>query len=144
MITVLLVRHADVDRPSASANPPLNPFGQRRAEDLARAVGAAGIASLFTSSMLRTQMTVEPLAKRLGVVPRLAPVPAAFAQQVLSGSEGAVVLVAGHSNTVPAMIAALRGVPVEIDVREFDNLFVVAIHRPDEVSVLQLKYGVPS
>src|SRR3954449_783854 len=107
MITVLLVRHADVDVPPGSSDPPLNAAGQARAKALLHVVEPAGITALFTSTLLRTKQTVEPLASVLGIVPRLAPEPPEFANLVLSGVAGPTVLVAGHSNTIPLMIAAL-------------------------------------
>jgi hypothetical protein len=67
-------------------------------------------------------------------------------EQVRSGTAGAVVLIVGHSNTVPEMIAAFD-VPNPIgpiDEREFDNLFVVSVPPLGQASVLRLKYGKPS
>jgi phosphohistidine phosphatase SixA len=146
MITVLLVRHADIDLPARSGNPSLNSAGRARAETLAQLVGSAGITTVFTSSLLRTKQTVEPVVARLGLSPREAPAPDALAQEVASGADGGVVLIAGHSNTVPEMITAL-GVPPPapvIDEREFDNLFVVTVAKPGEAGAIRLKYGKPS
>jgi phosphohistidine phosphatase SixA len=146
MITVFLVRHADIDLPPASGsdNPPLNSLGRARAEVLARVVGAAGIETLFTSSFVRTKQTVETLATRFHLQPREASSPTVLASEVLSGQAGRVILIAGHSNTVPEMIAALGGPPLTIGHREFDNLFLVTVTRPHELGLVHLKYGVQS
>jgi len=146
MTTVLLVRHADIELPPHSDDPPLSSAGRERAETLAHVVGAARVTTVFTSSRLRTKQTAEPLVARIGVPPRETPPPAAFAQQVRSGIFGEMIMVVGHSNTVPQMMDAL-GVPPplpEIGEREFDNLFVVTVLQPGPASMAHLKYGTPS
>ena len=146
MITVILVRHADIDLPSRSSDPPLNAAGRRRAEMFAHVIGPAGATSLFTSTFLRTVQTVQPLATQAGLVPQPVPTPDEWAQQVVAGALGEVVVVAGHSNTVPEMLEAL-GVPPPappIGEREFDNLFVAAVASPGNAHVVHLRYGKPS
>jgi len=142
VITVLLVRHADIDLPPASGDPSLNDAGRRRAEALAHVVGPAGVTTVFTSTLRRTKETAEPTLKELGLSGRTMPAPATVAQQARAGELGAVVLIAGHSNTVPEVIAAL-GVPTPpvIGETEFDNLFVVTVTEPTGASLLALKYG---
>src|SRR5215212_9328068 len=95
MITVFLVRHADIDLPPApsSDNPPLNSAGRARAEVLAHVAGAAGIEAVFTSSFTRTKQTAEPLVERLNLQPKEAASPAVLADEVLSGTAGAVILI---------------------------------------------------
>lgn len=146
MITVVLVRHADIDLPPTSTDPPLNSAGHTRAEALAHVAGAASVTAVLHSPFLRTKQTVAPLAAQLGLQPQEAPAPAVLAQQVLSGELGEVILIAGHSNTVPQMIGAL-GAPAplpSIGEHEFDNLFVVAIAKPEQPGLLHLRYGPPS
>ena len=142
MRTVLFTRHADIDLPPTSSDPELNAAGAARAEALAHVVHAARVTSVFTSTLRRTKLTAAPLAARLGLRPAVAPPAAELAGQVLAGELGAVVLVVGHSNTVPEMIAAL-GVPAPptIGEREFDNLFVVTVADSGEASLLALRYG---
>jgi phosphohistidine phosphatase SixA len=145
MITVLLVRHADIDLPPQTTNPPLNAAGRHRAEDLARSAEGSGVSAIFTSTFLRTVETVGPLAARLSLVAPPVPPPAVLAQQVRAGALGATIVVAGHSNTVPEMISAL-GVPGPVPVigeRDFDNLFVVTVVG-GEAGLLRLKYGAQS
>jgi phosphohistidine phosphatase SixA len=143
MRTVLFTRHADIDLPPTSDDPELNATGTARAEKLAHTVGAAHVASVFTSTLRRTKLTAAPLADRLGL--RAEVVPDDLAGRVLAGELGAVVMVVGHSNTIPEMITAL-GVhtPPTIGEREFDNLFVVTVADGGEASLLALKYGKPS
>ncbi|HUR54238.1 MAG TPA: hypothetical protein VMZ71_08910 [Gemmataceae bacterium] len=69
-----------------------------------------------------------------------------FAQVVSSGTAGPVVLVAGHSDTIPQMMGPL-GVPGPLPVigeAEFDNLFAVTVAGPAQTVAVRLKYGKPS
>jgi broad specificity phosphatase PhoE len=145
MITVFLVRHADIDPPTAASsdNPPLNTLGRVRAQALAHTLKALPVSAIFTSSFLRTRQTVEPLAAQSGVLPREASSSADLARDIASGAAGAVVVVAGHSDTVPEIIAGLGAAPPTIHHREFDNLFVVLVGA-DEARLIRLKYGGPS
>ena len=143
MITVLLVRHADIDLPPVTADPSLNDAGRERAEALAHVVGTAGVNTVFTSSLTRTKETVEPILEVLGIGAREMPAAATVAQKARAGEFGAVVLIAGHSNTVPEVIAAL-GVPAPppvIGETQFDNLFVVTLIEPTGANLLALKYA---
>ena len=142
MTTVLLVRHADIDLPPSSDDPPLNSAGHERAEMLAHVAGGAGVTAILTSSLTRTKQTAGPLATRLGLGPREAPPPPVLASQLLSGTLGQVVVVAGHSNTVPQIIDALGGSAVSLVIREreFDNLYVVTAGTAG-FTLVRLKYG---
>jgi phosphohistidine phosphatase SixA len=150
MIKFLFVRHADVDTqpPSASSDPPgppLNAAGRSRAETLAHVVGAAGITHIFTSEFLRTQQTVDPVARKLGITHRVAP--EAQVRAMRSAVDGSVILIAGHSNTVPQMITSLGVLPAleNLGAHEFDNLFVVTIaSATGPAALVRLKYGEPS
>lgn len=145
MTTVIFARHADIDLPPTSSDPVLNAAGVTRAAELAHVVDAAHVASVFTSKLRRTKLTAAPLATRLGLRPENAPPPAELARQVLAGELGAVIMVVGHSDTIPAMIAALGVVaPPTISEREFDNLFLVTVAGSGEAALIALKYGLPS
>ena len=135
MTTVLLVRHADIDLPPSSDDPPLNEPGRHRAELLARIVAEAGVTAIVTSVFRRTKQTAQPLASRTQLHPVVAG--PGLADQIRSGSLGEVVLVVGHSNTVPPLVGELGGTPGPIGEREFDNLFVVAV----DAGGVRLKYG---
>jgi phosphohistidine phosphatase SixA len=144
MKKVLLVRHADIDLPPAGANPPLNAAGQLRAVELARLLRSAGVTAILTSNFIRTKQTVVPLSDQSGIDPQEAPAPTDLAAQVRSGSFGELVVIAGHSNTVPTMMEAL-GVPGPLPVigeREFDNLFAVVLDGSDgKGGMVHLRYG---
>jgi broad specificity phosphatase PhoE len=142
MISVLFVRHADIDLPPLSKDPPLNAAGLERAHALAHVAKMAGISAIFTSEFLRTKQTVMPLANLLGLPPR--EITEALLGEIRRGTLGNVVLIAGHSNTVPDMMAAL-GVPSPLPTigqREFDNLFVVTLMPSQgQAGLVGLHYG---
>jgi len=139
---VLAVRHADIDLPAASEDPELNAAGRARADDLAHAVAMSGVSTIFTSELTRTKQTVAPTARELGLLPRPAPPASTLAQEAQVGLFGAVVLVAGHSNTIPAILTAFGPTSVPtIGEREFDNLFVLTTHSANGPYLLHLRYG---
>jgi broad specificity phosphatase PhoE len=139
--TVLAVRHADIDLPPTNDDPPLNVAGRLRADALARLVRSAGVATILTSEFTRTQQTVAPLARQLGLTPRLGPSPALLAQQLRAGELGDVVLVAGHSNTIPEIATALGATaPPPITEGEFDNLYVATVFA-EAAHLVRLRYG---
>ena len=153
--TVYLVRHAE-KAATPAADPPLLEAGTKRAEELARTLGKAGIKAIYTSQYQRTKLTAEPLAKQLGMVSTAIPVkmstanPREISPQYLtemveriSSSASDSVLIVGHNNTVPAIIKALGGdiiVPT-IDETMFDDLFVVTVYAKGKAKVAHLKYG---
>ena len=64
---------------------------------------------------------------------------------IRDGHAGETVVVAGHSNTLPAIIAALGGpAGVEIADDDFDDLFVVTVPCGGDARVVRLRYGATS
>ena len=107
--TVILVRHAE-----RAAEPPRDPvlseLGAVRARDLAAALRDAGITSIITTQLARTQLTAKPIADAVAVAPIVVaaggPLAAhvdSVAAAVLRREPGEVVLVVGHSNTIPGL-----------------------------------------
>lgn len=139
--TVILVRHAEIN---SGQNPSLTVQGHQRAGALAHAVGPAGVNVIFTSEFLRTQQTADSAATQLGLTPVVLPAASVdeLVNQIKSDHQGEVVLIVGHSNTVPEIIEAL-GVssPPTIADTEFDNLFIVHRHRFGQTKLTHLKYG---
>jgi broad specificity phosphatase PhoE len=132
---VLLVRHAErADGGAApgatmtkSADPPLSAAGEARAAKLAAMLADAGINAIFSTELRRTQDTVKPLSQqiRVPVTTMRANDTAALAAKLKASHGNDIVLIAGHSNTVPDIIKALGGPAVTIPDSEYDNLFVL-------------------
>ncbi|MES2683460.1 MAG: histidine phosphatase family protein [Pseudomonadota bacterium] len=141
--TIILVRHAE-KAPAGGKDPALSPAGEARAQALAAALAGASVTTIFTSPYQRTQRTAQPLASAMGITPQVvdAAVPAVVSALKASAGEG-VVLVVGHSNTVPGIIAALGGpVLAELPEESFNQLFVLLPGSPPRL--VQALYGAAS
>lgn len=145
--TIILVRHAEKNIEPNNPDPDLSPAGQARAQELVRMFGDSGINALYATQYKRTQQSLKPLADRLGL-----PVNTVEAKktpdlirQILSDHRGQTILVSGHNNSVPEIIAALGGpqYPI-IPESEFDNLYIVTVYRTGKAKVVKMKYGAPS
>ena len=106
--TVYVMRHL---QKAAGEDPPLTEEGAILAKMVAAMFGGLdfGIKSVFATRTRRAQQTGEPLAKFVGVPVTLYDprnVPALVeAVKAVSGN----VLIVGHSNTVPDLVAAFGG-----------------------------------
>lgn len=147
---VVLVRHAE----KASApgpDPDLSEAGLARAAALVSALSDASVSSIITTQFQRTRATAAQLAKMLGLTPitvaagsELAAHAQATAKAVRARPAGEVVLVVGHSNTIPAIIGALGGPDLpELCESEYDNLFILQIDSARPARLLRTRYGAP-
>jgi phosphohistidine phosphatase SixA len=131
---VLLVRHAeradggaDAGSMTKPADPPLSTAGEARAARLATMLADAGIQAIFSTEYRRTQDTVRPLSQKIGVTVTTvrANDTAGLAQKLKSAHANDVVLIAGHSNTLPDIIKALGGPAITIGDGDYGDLFVL-------------------
>jgi 2,3-bisphosphoglycerate-dependent phosphoglycerate mutase len=145
--TVVVIRHAEKEA-STVVDPALSAAGEARAALLAQmfgnAKGAGRIDAIYVSPALRNRLTAAPLAGRLGIVPVVAPAddPKALARRVLRENSGGRVLIIGHSNTVPEIVAALAGrsdIP-KIDEQDFGVMYIVTVPRIGHANFVRLNY----
>ena len=111
-VAVFLLRHAETAEPTGSgSDPQLSDKGVERAMDLAQLLGKSGVTHLFATEFTRTQATLNPLASKLGLAVEEVPAGEAARQAELLRDlpPGSVAVVAGHSNTIPALVEALGG-----------------------------------
>jgi broad specificity phosphatase PhoE len=96
---------------------------------------------------MRTSQTLEPIAERLDleILVHEARDSKGLARRILTEHAGRVVLVSGHSNTVPEIVAALGAPePDPIDDAEYDDLYIVSVSGGGgEATVLHLHFGLP-
>jgi len=86
----------------------------------------AGVKDIFATEFQRTQDTAKPLAMKTGVAfEQVGSKDTALLISKIQSHPNDVVLVVGHSNTLPAILKALVGADVAIADNEYDNLFVV-------------------
>lgn len=112
--TFLIVRHAEkaADDPR---DPLLSAAGQARAARLATLLADAPLKAVYSTGFRRTQATAQPVASAhgLAVEPYDARVaPSELAARLRARHSEGTVLVVGHSNTAPALAAALCACPV--------------------------------
>lgn len=148
--TVIFVRHAEKALVPEN-DPPLSLAGQRRVAELTRqlvdADVLAGVDAIYSTPYRRTQETAKPLAEALGL-----PIHSynpndneAVLEQILKDHKGKIILVVGHSNTIPGLIADLgahKGVP-DIAENEYDNIYIISIPWFGKTKTIRMRYGDP-
>jgi phosphohistidine phosphatase SixA len=152
--TIYLVRHAEkqVQDPNVMMLPndvELSAAGHARARVLKDSLHGKKLNGVYATTIRRTQQTVEPTAhaKGLIVIPYAATQPAANALiDSLVSIKGKTFAVAGHSNTVPAMVRHL-GLPCSfsgnIPDDDYDNYFIITVKKGVK-TVRETTYGAIS
>lgn len=132
---IYVVRHAETIV-STSNDPPLSAAGQMRADRLAGLLADKHVTAILTSQFIRTRDTAMPTATAAGIAILQRTVTTAnastygtmLADEIRNTQLEHVVLVVGHSNTVPATVSALAGTTVApIDDTDYDNFYTVTI-----------------
>lgn len=144
---VLLVRHAE--KADNSADPELSAAGMERARVLVESVRRAKVTSIITTQLRRTRATAEPTATALGLTPEvIATTGANHVREIadtVRARAGSVILIVGHSNTVPAIISELGASVPPICDSEYDNLYILTLPRDRSAPiVVQTRYGAQS
>jgi broad specificity phosphatase PhoE len=140
--TIILVRHAEKAAVPAD-DPPLTAEGETRALALVEVVRSAGVSAIYSTRWKRTQGTAAPVATQLGIPVTTFDGPAtAYAAELLGKHRGKVVLVVGHSNTLPGIIRAL-GIPSvpPIEDPEYSNLFIVSVPDAGAARYIRAEFG---
>ncbi len=148
--TIIFFRHAE-QTSHDEADPPLSEAGQRRVAELTRqlvdADVVAGIDAIYSTPYIRSLETARPLADRLDL-----PINSYAADDteqvldtILKNHKGKIILVIGHSNTLPVLIANLgasKKVPT-IAQNEFDNIYIISIPWFGKTKTIRLRIGEP-
>jgi broad specificity phosphatase PhoE len=138
---IYVVRHAE--RLDDTADSPLSPKGAARAERLAAILRDSRVTAVFSTQYKRTVDTGRPLADRLGipVTPVTAGQNGELLKQVRALEPKARVLIVGHSDTVPELLAAFgHANTIAIATGEYDNLFLIVPGTGSQPVVLRLRY----
>jgi broad specificity phosphatase PhoE len=138
--TVFLVRHAE--KASAAPDAGLSPAGQKRADCLARMMKEAGIKQIYVTDTKRTQETAAPLATALKITPTIiaAKDPNTLIRDLLYAGGGNI-LVVGHSDTLPFVLARLKaGTVPPIADNEYDRMFVTTVIEGAATQASTLRY----
>ena len=148
--TVVLVRHAE--KADASADPVLSEAGQRRAVDLAVALSDSDLTHVLTSPLQRTVLTARLTAEAHAINPEAISFEGGtdahilrIAERIRALPDDAVVLVVGHSNTVPFIARALGETgPSEMADCEYDRLTVISVEDDGDSPTVIGRYGEPA
>jgi len=139
---VFLIRHAeqmlDVE------DPPLTDDGLNRAKAWASIFRDAGIDVIYTSKKIRTKQTGAPIASELNIPLKTMSRRdvSGLVNQVRKEHGDDVVLIVGHSKTIPKLVEAFvpstKGPTIEKD--DYDNLFVIVPKGENDATILRLRY----
>ena len=117
-------------------DPPLSAEGRAKAERLAGMFAQGEPAAIYVSTTRRARETAAPLAALRGLTPKeYDPRDTAALVQRLRAEPGSV-LVVGHSNTVPEIVAQLGGAPRPADIREDRYGDIFRVGRDGSVELL--------
>ena len=148
--TMIFVRHAEKAMQPAN-DPGLSEAGRRRVAELTRqlvdADVVAGVDAIYSTPFRRTQETAQSVADALDLpIHTYSPDDnEAVLSTILKNHKGKIILIVGHSNTLPTLIADLgasKKVP-PIQENEFDNIYVVSIPWFGKTKTIRLRYGEP-
>lgn len=107
---VILVRHGE-KQPAPADDPSLSEAGVARAKALDAALAHSAPSTIVVSARKRTIETAAVVQQRTGVTPTVIGLDGAHVKNAAAAVMKAtgVVLVVGHSNTIPAIVTALGG-----------------------------------
>jgi len=142
--TFIFVRHGEKE--DNSADPTLNARGIARADELMRVLKKVTIDAVYSSPFKRTRNTVMPTAIHHGKPVTDYSVHTSYqelVQTIRADHDQKIVLIAGHSNTIPGLIKVLTDDKIDLKITEnqYDNLLIVFVPTSGDILVKQLKYG---
>jgi broad specificity phosphatase PhoE len=142
-VTFVIVRHAEKSSDDAR-DPSLSETGKARAQSLARLLADAPLGAAYATGFRRTQQTAQPAADAHGIKITVydAQMPAtALASQLRAAHAHGTVLVVGHSNTVPDIVAALSGRTVDaMSEDQYDLVYRVGTGSDGKVTLSRDQY----
>lgn len=138
---IVFVRHAEKE--SDSGDPALTPAGLQRAISLNRELANCNVRDVRSTDTQRTRQTATPTAQAAGVGVDLYSDSEALCNQLANLTDGRTVLVVGHSNTVPEMLAKLKpGTTATIADNQFDQLFVIVRGADNQTTLIHRTYSI--
>lgn len=147
---VYVVRHADRDGHHDRLK---DPEGIARADTLADRLDDVEISAIYSTSLSRTRNTAQPLADRLGLPVQTYSSVSAIVSHIKAHHLEELVLVVGHSNTVPQIVTGLGAeLPANLVLDSsgniphdhYDNLLFVVFNDEGGAGAGLVEYGAPS
>jgi len=146
---ILVVRHAERAREGPEADIPLSKTGAEHAARLAEILKTAGVTAVYATDTTRARQTGEPLAQILKLSIKTYDTrdekgnmtAAPLAERLKTDEKDGVVLVVGHSNTVPDVLAAYGSKEaVRIGPDDYGDLFLLVPQSTGPPTLLHLKF----
>ena len=128
--TFYLIRHAEKVRTNKSnSDPKLNEKGVLRALNWKSYFIDKDISKIYSTNYKRTLETVKPIQKAIGLNTILYSPSSIDYKKFISSNKGEIVLVVGHSNTIPDFVNELINDQVysQIDDLNNSNLYIVKL-----------------
>jgi broad specificity phosphatase PhoE len=146
--TVVLARHAE--KADGSRDPELSQAGTSRAEALAAAFGPEGPDVVIVSPLRRTGLTAAPTVGVFRSPVRAIPLEegvdahvAAVVAELRARPADSLILVVGHSNTIPLIARALGVEAADMADCEYDRLIRIDLNATQPVASVT-RYGAAS
>ncbi|MEO7359214.1 MAG: histidine phosphatase family protein [Gemmatimonadaceae bacterium] len=145
---VVLVRHAE-KATTGGNDPSLSELGQARAKALVLALNDAGVSAVITTQYKRTGETGEAVATARNLKLEKIAITGTTAAHIeamvaaIRKHPGEVVLVVGHSNTIPAIVTALGGPKLpDLCDANYATMFVMHLGKDGTAAhVVRTRYG---
>lgn len=138
---IILVRHAE-KADDGTKNPSLSNEGILRAEKLNSLLSDIKIDSLYATPYKRTEQTLEVVSKKRNVkILSYNPSDKLFSENLLK-NKGKTMLVAGHSNTIPALVNTLikNNKYVQLAETEFGKIWMLTFKNDEFIDCVLLNY----
>tara|TARA_Y100000768_G_scaffold375202_1_gene345769 strand:- start:3729 stop:4214 length:486 start_codon:yes stop_codon:yes gene_type:complete len=128
--TFYLIRHAEKVRTDKSdKDPKLNEYGMLRAIKWQEYFSDKNISKIYSTNYKRTLETVKPIQESSDIIPIIYSPSDIDYKNFIMSNKTEVVLIVGHSNTIPDFVNGLisENVYSQIDDLNNSNLYVVNI-----------------
>lgn len=139
---IIIVRHAE-KADDGTKNPPLSDEGLQRAERLSSMLSDLKIDLLYATPFLRTNQTLTPLSKNLGIaIESYEASDATFAEQLLQKNKGKTIVIAGHSNSSPTLVNRLikKEMYQKLDESVFSKIWILTFKGNELIDCSSLNY----
>jgi 2,3-bisphosphoglycerate-dependent phosphoglycerate mutase len=143
--TIIIVRHGE--KQDASNDAELSAAGRQRALRLVPMLRDAGVDTVYFSDRKRTQQTANELIRVLNIPSErqrkytATDDPSKLTQSVLADKEGQVLLIVGHSNTIPGLLKEFGSWnEPPLSEQDFENVYIVTVRESATPRLLRLGY----
>ena len=124
---IILVRHAEKEK-DGTKNPALSIEGEERAKKLAFMLNDFSIDRLYATPYLRTQKTLGVISDEKKIeITNYDARDVEFAKNIVKKEQGKTIVIAGHSNTIPALVNQFIGSYKykELSEEEYGKLWII-------------------